>query len=148
MKMKKLLLAAAFAILASSANAAAAERIPQQFIGHWCAADGDDITIAFRRTTKCDDAHEPESVMTILPDRLITGATFGETATATCKFLEIMSVVNDRWHGKSYRIKFWCKSLYQTWTYDAWFSAPGRNRILVAEQNQEDTHELKNGERK
>src|SRR5215831_10954321 len=121
---------AALALLgltALSVQANAADRIPQQFVGPWCA---DEKTpqlqpssyephptgTVYRRAQKCN-AHEPEEVLIVHPDHMLI------SAMADCKFLETTSVTR---HGTE-RLKFWCKSPYETWIFDAWSPVPGRN---------------------
>jgi opacity protein-like surface antigen len=129
--MKRLLLAAAaLALLATSAHAA--DRVPGQFVGRWCAEGGSDAGTVFvnRSSSKCENAHEPEDIMTIRSDRLEI------SDMATCKFLETTEV-NQRLGA--YRLKFWCKSHYETWIYDAWFANPGHGRITVDLIEKEET---------
>jgi hypothetical protein len=125
------LAAATLALVLTTSAANAADRIPQQFVGEWCADaktqqlqpssyEPNPAGTAYRRTRKCN-AHEPEETISIRPDRMLI------SDTADCKFLETTSVTR---HG-THRLKFWCKSPYETWIFDAWFSMPGRNRIVV-----------------
>ena len=129
--MKKLLPAALALVLTTPALTA--DLVPQQFIGEWCADaktpqtqpskfEPEPKEIIYRRTRKCD-AHVPEEVLSIGPDRLRV------SDVADCKFLEITSVTR---HG-THRLKFWCKQqpYGESWIYDIWVSVPGRNRIAI-----------------
>src|SRR5262245_5587095 len=116
--MKTLLTATALALALCSAQAD--ERVPQQYIGSWCAsptqpANWPEGTV-YNRSNKCNSAHEPEEIITLRPDRLLI------SDMAECKFLEIVSVTRRGTH----RLKFWCKSQYETWTYIMLISALGR----------------------
>jgi len=136
--MKKLLAIAAL-LACTAPTADAADRIPQQFVGPWCADaktpqlqpssyELNPSGTVYRRAQKCN-AHEPEEILIIHPDRMLI------SDIADCKFLETTSVTR---HG-THRLKFWCKSPYETWIFDAWFSVPGRNRIVVEMIEEEKT---------
>jgi hypothetical protein len=117
------LAAAATLVLALTSGANAADRVPQHLVGPWCAdakTKQEEVGTTYRRAAKCN-AHEPEEVLTISPDRMLI------SDIANCKFLEITSVTR---HG-THRLKFWCKSQYESYVFDAWFSVPGRDRIVV-----------------
>jgi hypothetical protein len=107
-----------------------ADGLPQQFVGDWCAdSNAPEARLTpyepnskvniYRRARKCREA---EDSMIVRPDHLFIA---GEV---TCKFLETVSVTR---HG-THRLKFWCKHANnESWTFDAWVSAPARNRLAV-----------------
>jgi hypothetical protein len=128
---KRLALFVAGTLLALTGGANAADAVPQQFVGEWCADaktpqlqpskyESDPKAVIYRRARKCN-AHEPEETITIRSDRLLI------SDFANCKYLETTSVTR---HG-THRLKFWCKSDYETWIFDAWFSVPGNNKIGI-----------------
>ena len=64
--LKRTLAAIALAVLALTSAARAADRVPPQFVGNWCAGQSpaEDETI-YNRSRTCKSAHEPEDIMTI-----------------------------------------------------------------------------------
>jgi hypothetical protein len=101
------------------------DRVPQQFVGSWCADQTpvDWEGVIYKRSNTCKSAHEPEDHIILQPDRLLVSDAF------ECKFLEIVSITR---HG-THRLKFWCKSKYETWMYEIWISVPERNKLAVQE---------------
>jgi hypothetical protein len=130
------------------ATAHADDRIPDQFVGNWCSGPNldsvgwgtEEATVYSRskgrpaRRSKnnlsgigtCPDAHEPEDVMTIKPNRLW----FGGEDTINCKLLQIVHVTRHDTH----QIKFWCKSNgTSSWMYEVLIAPQPGGKIAFQE---------------
>jgi hypothetical protein len=130
MTTQSLLFATAIAFVAlapaQAANGSAqanADQVPQQFVGSWCASQSPTTFegVIYNRSNTCKSAHVPEDHIILKSDRLSI------TDVIECKFLEIVSITR---HG-THRLKFWCKSNYDTWLYEIWISALGQNKLAV-----------------
>jgi hypothetical protein len=119
--------------LVVSSPVVAADRVPQQFVGHWCwdqkapEAQPTDFEPSmklgiFRRSRKCEI---PEHNFVVHPDRYFLGE------EAECIFLQIVSITR---HG-THRIKWRCRQLDdlegKTWIADMWISAPSHNKLAI-----------------
>jgi hypothetical protein len=129
--MKSLAVAAMSVAMLVPTRATTADRVPQQFVGSWCA-DQTPTTwegVIYNRPNTCKSAHEPEDHIILRPDRLLVSDVF------ECKFLEIISITR---HG-THRLKFWCRSNQfkdETWMYEILVSAPERNKLAVQDVKQ------------
>ena len=123
--MKAIILAAA--LFAPLASAAAADRVPHQFVGDWCidqnakptVSGSSDIAI-YGRSRSCETAEES---MIVRPNSLFIA---GEVE---CKLPQIVSVA-----GHETRLKFRCRHVDgETWNYDLWIWTPDRNTLGTRE---------------